>query len=533
MKADDIQLLLRNKLWNSWNEIDEKTLRGLLADYIPTYKRERNLLLFLFSEGITKDIELIYNSSKTRFDRYIKTLETDYGIEKMNAVWAVMTWCYVFGCDTEQFEMAYDVQIHKQKVSNKIETYINKENDEGFCIVFNRRQIRSIGALQYELSLAPAEALKYIKRGLLADFFRTIRPDVANKAIDAKEEIDQGFDERLVFQKFLIQLEESEGIKAFVWDDIRFESSKDIFARIAAVVFNKETWNSQLAEIIRKNAISQYMELVGEDSRYVRRLEEDFVRNSYFVLHRMALLDKDYKNGAIQEFKDIDIRINSILDNSINRFIDYIAQFDYKIEDGFRLLALCLLYLGIEETPLGKLTVKDYLSQLLKKNGEWQPPRSFQYCWRKSKPVRYRSERPLVVKKFVHSIESPLVFCPIHHCRLALVQVEKATSYTLTSFKKLQLCYCPECKSYVSGNNEEEQDRNITYNNDETEISEEFIYSFKCKECGTKVSMTKMIVKDYEDQNVSLPQRCSACEKRYRQLKRMFPISKTGVFEKR
>ncbi len=74
---------------------DAKMLKNVLADAIPNDKMHANLVMEAYNEGVFK---CFFEKDPTlSLLQFIPTLVNDYCISDENAVWSVVTWCYVFG----------------------------------------------------------------------------------------------------------------------------------------------------------------------------------------------------------------------------------------------------------------------------------------------------------------------------------------------------------------------------------------------------------------------------------------------------
>jgi len=73
---------------------NRQKLKSLLADYIPSNRREINLLLSAYDEDF--QIKLASQQDKTLFAiHFIKQLRDDYGMTEDAALWTVESWCYL------------------------------------------------------------------------------------------------------------------------------------------------------------------------------------------------------------------------------------------------------------------------------------------------------------------------------------------------------------------------------------------------------------------------------------------------------
>jgi len=77
---------------------NRQKLKSLLADYLPSNRREINLLLSAYDEELHK--KLASQQDTTLFAiRSIKQLRDDYGMTEDAAFWTVESWCYLLRLD--------------------------------------------------------------------------------------------------------------------------------------------------------------------------------------------------------------------------------------------------------------------------------------------------------------------------------------------------------------------------------------------------------------------------------------------------
>ncbi len=73
---------------------DATMLKNVLADAIPGDKIHSNLMMNAYNEGIFK---CFFEKDPTlSLLQFVPVLVNNYGISEQNAVWSVITWCYVF-----------------------------------------------------------------------------------------------------------------------------------------------------------------------------------------------------------------------------------------------------------------------------------------------------------------------------------------------------------------------------------------------------------------------------------------------------
>lgn len=94
---DESQILLSSLLQTVPGCIgDRQKLKATLMDILPSKKREVNLLLCAYDEGV---IEKLRNFTDPTLHALcmVKTLSDEYGLTKDAAIWSIMTWCHILG----------------------------------------------------------------------------------------------------------------------------------------------------------------------------------------------------------------------------------------------------------------------------------------------------------------------------------------------------------------------------------------------------------------------------------------------------
>lgn len=92
---DDVQKIIAKALKENRDCLKDATmLRNVLADAIPGDKIHTNLILNAYNEGIFK---CFFEKDPTlSLLQFMPMLVNNYGISEENAIWSVITWCYVF-----------------------------------------------------------------------------------------------------------------------------------------------------------------------------------------------------------------------------------------------------------------------------------------------------------------------------------------------------------------------------------------------------------------------------------------------------
>lgn len=77
--------------------LDEKRrVIGLFKDFLYEYPKQMNLLIMLYQMDICKELSSRSEVNDIFTHRFVKRLESEMGISKENAVWAVNTWCSTY-----------------------------------------------------------------------------------------------------------------------------------------------------------------------------------------------------------------------------------------------------------------------------------------------------------------------------------------------------------------------------------------------------------------------------------------------------
>lgn len=76
---------------------DKKVFIGLLKDYFPEQQMQVNLISNLFAMGIAEDIQNTASISNAFAFRFVKAMVDNYGVNRINADWAVSVWCVGYG----------------------------------------------------------------------------------------------------------------------------------------------------------------------------------------------------------------------------------------------------------------------------------------------------------------------------------------------------------------------------------------------------------------------------------------------------
>lgn len=85
---------------------DRKKLQALFSDFFPQDRLKRNILLMVFDDGITEEMQAAANLDKMTLHRYAKSVSQGYGIKTESAEEAVLAWARAIGLslDTESSE---------------------------------------------------------------------------------------------------------------------------------------------------------------------------------------------------------------------------------------------------------------------------------------------------------------------------------------------------------------------------------------------------------------------------------------------
>ena len=106
---------------------DKKRFTGLIKDMMPNYPLQMNLLLLLYEIGIHHEILATPIITDAFAFRFVKQLVDTQGVSRLNADWAVSTWCVCFGKNT--LGKPCEIKISKAKSGGK--PVISDEQNSG------------------------------------------------------------------------------------------------------------------------------------------------------------------------------------------------------------------------------------------------------------------------------------------------------------------------------------------------------------------------------------------------------------------
>lgn len=108
---------------------DRKKFVGLTKDLFPEQQMQINLLVIAFDLGITEALKKTNRIDNAFAFRFVKRLQEEYGISRINADWAISVWCVCYGkkllhkdCDFEISKAssgAAPAILDEQKTSGK------------------------------------------------------------------------------------------------------------------------------------------------------------------------------------------------------------------------------------------------------------------------------------------------------------------------------------------------------------------------------------------------------------------------------
>ncbi len=105
------------------NELHIRTVKGLLADIIPDQRLKRNVLFFLYEEGLIE--ELTSDQFDMRiFNRYYRIMVRDYGMNESIILWGLKVWKNVFESNCSISDERIEKTILEEKNS-----VIDEENE--------------------------------------------------------------------------------------------------------------------------------------------------------------------------------------------------------------------------------------------------------------------------------------------------------------------------------------------------------------------------------------------------------------------
>lgn len=96
---DQIQTVLKDMILHHPDCISSRSkMKALLFDYLPSNRRECNLLLSAFDEDVVPKLNDHADPALSAM-RVVKLLKDDHGLTGDAATWAVQTWCYLLNAD--------------------------------------------------------------------------------------------------------------------------------------------------------------------------------------------------------------------------------------------------------------------------------------------------------------------------------------------------------------------------------------------------------------------------------------------------
>ena len=131
---DETQKKIAKALNENSNCLKDATmLKNVLADAVPNDKIHSNLVLEAYNEGIFK---CFFEKDPTlSLLQFIPMLVNNYGISEDNAIWSVVTWCYVFS-RTETAEALLKFMPSNQNKSGSASSNSHNSGTENGVIMF-------------------------------------------------------------------------------------------------------------------------------------------------------------------------------------------------------------------------------------------------------------------------------------------------------------------------------------------------------------------------------------------------------------
>lgn len=90
---------------------EKKKFSALLKDFFHGHNMRINLLCAVYDMGIVPDMQKTGTINNTFAYRYVKQMMDDYGVNRMNADWAVAMWCVCYGANV--LRKSCDIRLPK------------------------------------------------------------------------------------------------------------------------------------------------------------------------------------------------------------------------------------------------------------------------------------------------------------------------------------------------------------------------------------------------------------------------------------
>ena len=124
---------------------DRKKLQALFSDFFPQDRLKRNILLMVFDDGITDEMQNATQLDRMALHRYVKSVSQGYGIKTESAEEAVLIWAKAIGLPLE----AEPVSEDNEGVESEVE-WVDNGGDSAYEYEDTPRGVRLIRFIDFD-----------------------------------------------------------------------------------------------------------------------------------------------------------------------------------------------------------------------------------------------------------------------------------------------------------------------------------------------------------------------------------------------
>lgn len=124
---------------------DRKKLQALFSDFFPQDRLKRNILLMVFDDGITDEMQNTAQLDRMALHRYVKSVSQGYGIKTESAEEAVLTWAKAIGLPLE----TEPVSEENENIESEVE-WVDSGSDSAYEYEDTPRGIKLIRFIDFD-----------------------------------------------------------------------------------------------------------------------------------------------------------------------------------------------------------------------------------------------------------------------------------------------------------------------------------------------------------------------------------------------
>ena len=524
---------------------DNKRIKALLTDLIPQNKLERNVLVIALEEGICERIEHSGENIGASCYPIIKVLCEDYGIIDSRASWAVETWRYILGKNS-------DLSDSLTLVQNETNTKENEDDSESgpsFVYEVTGEQATDLRQLQLLLIKHPEECKKELVSGKLAELFREDE-ELMDLCTEVIFDIYNGNDDRESYNRFVSAVYKE---KTFALID--GESFIDAYAlgqKIDSAVSShlneregEETFYEAVTEMLQNDLFHDAVAPIvdKESESKIKRIEEKYriAKSGYefsdnlndaYIYEIAYVLMKSGCNipeiGYCKSVYEMMRKLNDILDDSVPEF-ERIYESFYKYRVNLRRIYAAFHYWGIMNIPSYFSTYGDSLQKQMNEAFD-NIPKSYPHEKVKRRVIKITEEKQtlktknILVVDYTDDISEPFLFCPIHGKLMKTVYLSNTYTNVGTRLEKFVLKKCSSCDEYAVNRHMPKPESKLSLNMISKESGYKDYKKILCKECKRVFVISGYHRDALKKISMEIPCRCPECDQKYFDYKRKFPI---------